>query len=170
MIGSIFIARNKQQIDYINSIRGQYSRNNKLKFVVVDDTTSSSKDVICASIMLPSSSSLVEMVEGNIEKFSVDYLNYLLTDQTVTEFMMVLMAGLLYYEIDYILYIDDSIDNSIEFTLEQYLMNIGLVEQFNPFGLRMKSVSPNCINNLITILSQNGYNPKTTGQSPFVQF
>lgn len=174
MLGNIFIARSKEEINYIYTAKEQAKIPKKTKIVVVDDMVSTNgKDVICGSILLPPTNSLIEMVEGDLRNFSIKYLEYLQNDPYVLEYICVLFAGLLYYNNDYILYVGPDVDESIFNTLCNFL------------GIRFHRVFPNWFGRydflilemysgqipaIMQVLASYGFVPQSQPQSPFVQF
>ena len=115
MQGTIFLAMSPMEVNNIKTIRVQMGKTNKCKVICIDDmSTASSPDVICASILLPSANSLINMIDHEDPyangQFIADYTNKLTNDPDIIEYLSILLAGVLQYGIDYIFYYDGTND------------------------------------------------------------
>ena len=121
MIGNISIIGNMNQLQSFIMIRGQFMKSyitecnkngiafvpNKTKIVVVNDTDSCSDDYIVGSILLPNSRAMFHLIEGDYNNFCQEYYNKLESHPSVQEYIVVLLAGLMERNFDYIFYFDN---------------------------------------------------------------
>ena len=115
MQGTIFLAMSPMEVNNIKTVRAQMGKTNKCKVICIDDmVTASNPDVICASILLPSANSLINMIDHNNPyangQFIAEYTNKLTNDPDIIEYLTILLTGVLQHGIDYIFYYDGTND------------------------------------------------------------
>lgn len=115
MQGTIFLATSPMEVNNIKTVRAQMGKTNKCKVICIDDmVTASNPDVICASILLPSANSLINMIDHNDPyangQFIAEYTNKLTNDPDIIEYLTILLTGVLQHGIDYIFYYDGTND------------------------------------------------------------
>lgn len=115
MQGTIFLATSPMEVNNIKTVRAQMGKTNKCKVICIDDmVTSRNPDVICASILLPSANSLINMIDHNDPyangQFIAEYTSKLTNDPDIIEYLTILLSGVLQHGIDYIFYYDGTND------------------------------------------------------------
>lgn len=164
MIGNISVAGNANQLNYLINLRTNYIQGqvtayqqklgdsfkpNKLKIIVIDDMSTCGEDYIIGSILLPNTRALIYLTEGDNNGFAQEYIRKL-EDPNVQEYIVVLLAGLVERNFDYIFYFnnDDPIMiQSIASVLFNYLyQKFGIIVYdvlSNPATLGMQSIDTN---------------------------
>lgn len=142
MIGNISIALTNQDLVNLVEVRKQCRNSigpvigiqefNKTKIVVINDMDShGGSNYIVGSILLPDSKSMMALIDGDYATFKFLYHQKLANDPQVQEYLVVLLAGLVERNFDYIFYFDSEdpyIFNYLVPALLDYLVeNFGLV-------------------------------------------
>ena len=155
MIGNVTFARDKNELNSLIGMRNQYFTNciinyaakgimfkpHKLKIIVVNDMSSDNcnSDFIIGSILLPNSRAMFALIEGDYNTFIQEYYNKLETDKDIQEYLIVLLAGLVDKEFDYVFYFDcddPSMYNAISNALMNYLyQKFGITAIYTPVVL-----------------------------------
>jgi len=183
MIGNITIANNTQELSAIIQTRlntkvRDYRKNGmeapKCKVIVVDDYCNeyNQDDYITAPILLPDSKSMECLVFGQMDQFEYLYRYKLMNDPDIKEYLIVLVAGLMEKQFDYIFYFDTANNTNLA-PIESVLMNflreaIGLTFRTageviqNPQLLYEQSMLVEFYQSNLMAVSQWGYNVKST--------
>ena len=178
MQGTIFLATNVAELNYIQAIRNQTGKTNKCKIIVADDMYDKrDPNVICASILLPSVSSMTKLIDNcgdqtAVQVFQMEYEYKLTNDRDVIEYLAVLIAGVLQYGYDYIFYIDSSNDPTMMLTLYGVLCSrYGFLIVTYPMlcanigTVNCGGIDPRFINNAMSLIHSFGYADPNNDQS-----
>lgn len=120
MIGNVMVAYDNNQLNYLVNERLKYKLNYanqkkqmgvkyeipKCKVLLVDDYNPEQEDYVPASILLPNGNTMSYLIAGDEVDFRYLYTQKLNMDSEVKDYLAVIVAGLMEYNIDYILYFD----------------------------------------------------------------
>lgn len=189
MIGNISVAGNAVQLQTLINIRANFKQGqsgmykqklgddfkpNKLKIIVLDDMSTCGEDYLIGSILLPNTRALIYLTEGDYNSFTQEYMRKL-EDPSIQEYIVVLLAGLVERNFDYIFYFnndDPTMVLSMSYVLFGYLyQKFGIIVYDvlnNPSTLAMQSIDTNRFMEVQNLIYQ--YKMSNRPPSLFQQF
>ncbi len=138
MIGNVIIIADMESLSKVINIRNSTKVQSyikagkkppKCKVIMIDDYVPEDPDYICGSILLPPANSMYSLIEGDYAAFEYMYNEKLYKDAGVTEYMIIILTGLMERGFDYIIYCDRSNMNMVP------ISNILFNFMHNKFGL-----------------------------------
>lgn len=115
MIGNVIVVGDMAGLNKVIDIRNNVKIQSyikagkkppKCKVIMIDDYVPEDPDYICGSILLPPANSMYSLIEGDYAAFEYMYNEKLYKDDGVTEYMIVILTGLMERGFDYAIYSD----------------------------------------------------------------
>ena len=193
MIGNIAIVGDANSLNSYLAVRQQYLYSykmgcaqkglnyepHKIKIVVVNDVEPNGDDYIVGSILLPKSSAMFHIVDGDIESFKQQYFYDLDSDPNIQEYIAVLLTGILERDIDFVLCFnndDFTMWTTIAMALTEYMYSrYGVVcfdgnAVMNDYTILLsQSILPEAVTNVQSIID-NYHLSNRDGSQLFVRY